>query len=236
MSDPQPLVSVIIPVFNCRYISDALHSVMKQTYPFMEIIVVDDGSTDDTPEILARHEHIMRLRTENRGVAAARNQGLKACHGDLLSFLDADDLWSREKTANQVAFLAKHPDVDAVYGRFRNFFEEGADLPAWIDREKFLAPATGTLISPGTIMVRKRVLPMIGWFNETLKIGEDLDWFARFGNRRIRVFFDDHTVMRRRLHGGNISFSRDRGSRDLLKVFKAAIDRNKDQEPHETRP
>ncbi len=235
MRNARPLVSVIIPVFNCHYIAEALDSVREQTYPLLEIIVVDDGSTDGTAAMAARHENVTLLRIEHRGVAAARNQGLKACHGDLLSFLDADDLWSREKTADQVAFLAEHPDVDAVYGRFRNFFQAGADLPAWIDREKFLAPATGTLVSPGTVMVRKRALPRIGWFDETLKTGEDLDWFARFGDRRIRVVFNDHTVMSRRLHGGNISFRRDQGPRDLLRVFKAVIDRKKDQELHETR-
>jgi len=229
MRDALPLVSVIIPVFNCLYIGDAINSVMEQTYPSLEIIVVDDGSTDMTPEILAEFENIKLLRTENRGVSAARNEGMKICNGDFISFIDADDLWFREKTADQVAFLLDNHEYDVVYGRFRNFFQEGAEIPAWIDRAKFLGPSTGKLISLGTLMIRQKALLRAGMFDETFKIGEDLDWFIRFSEGKIKVFFNDSTVMMRRLHGNNISFRSDKSKRDLLKIFKASIDRKRDQ-------
>lgn len=229
MRDSLPLVSVIIPVFNCRYLGDAVHSVMEQTYPFLEIIVVDDGSTDGSAEAAARLEKVKLLRTENRGVAAARNAGLRNCSGDFISFIDADDLWLKDKTAEQVAFLASHHEVDAVHGRFRNFFEKGAAMPPWVEREKFLDPGAGKLISLGTLLIRKKAAALAGWFDETFRAGEDLDWFARFVDKGIRVSFADRPVLLRRLHGGNISLARGQGRENLLRIFKATIDRKREQ-------
>src|ERR1039457_2632426 len=120
--------SVIVPTFNRGYIlGEAIQSILDQTYPLFEVIIVDDGSTDDTVEVVNRFKDgRVRLiqHSMNSGVAAARNSGLKAAQGDLISFLDSDDLWSPDKLALEVKFLAGHPEVDGVFTDLR---VEGAD-------------------------------------------------------------------------------------------------------------
>ena len=116
-----PLVSVIIPAFNsAQYLADAVESVFAQTYSAVECIVIDDGSTDHTNELLKEllkvHPGLKIARKKNGGLSSARNMGLRECTGDFVSFLDADDVLIPDKIERQVAFLNAHPDVGIVYG------------------------------------------------------------------------------------------------------------------------
>ncbi len=222
-----PLVSVIIPVYNGRYITEALNSVISQTYKNIEIIVINDGSADNISEIISSFQTIIKISTENNGVASARNEGLKICRGDLVSFIDADDTWSDSKIRRQVDFLLKNREYDLIYGRFRNFFQEGSDPPPIVTREKFLDPDKGKLISLGTLMVRKDVFQKTGLFNVDLNTGEDLDWFIKMRESGTRIYFDDQEVMKRRLHSSNLSYINMSVKPDLLKVLKASLDRKR---------
>src|SRR5512143_4014499 len=116
----EPLVSVVMPVYNgARYLRQALESALNQTYRPLEIIVVDDGSTDETSAILAEFgSRIRAIRQKNPGSAAARNAALQAAHGEIIAFLDADDLWLPQKLEVQVAYLRAHPDVELVATRW----------------------------------------------------------------------------------------------------------------------
>src|SRR5213078_156464 len=112
MTDEQPLVSVIIPVYNgARYLRAALESVFAQTYRPIEVIVVDDGSGDDSGVIAQSFPDVHFIHQENQGVAAARNHGFDAARGEFIAFLDQDDLWTPEKLKVQVNYLLNHPDV-----------------------------------------------------------------------------------------------------------------------------
>lgn len=124
-----PLVSVIITTYNAeKFIEQALDSVLHQTYRHIEILVVDDGSTDGTAAILERYQpHVRTLSQPNSGVCVARNRGAAETRGSLLAFLDADDVWTPEKIATQVAAFAKHPHVGAVAANFDEI--DAADLP-----------------------------------------------------------------------------------------------------------
>src|SRR5689334_13044424 len=111
-------VSVVIPTYNRAHtVVDAVVSVLSQTYEDLELVVVDDGSTDDTAERIAavRDPRLSYVRAGHAGVSAARNLGVKHTHGELVAFLDSDDLWRREKLAHEVAFLRARPDVDLVF-------------------------------------------------------------------------------------------------------------------------
>lgn len=122
-----PRVSVVIPGFNCaRYIGQALNSVLAQTYPNIEIILVDDGSTDDTPAVVAPFlDRITYHRQPNGGLAAARNAGMTLATGDYIAWFDADDVCAKDRILVQVAYLASHPDVVAIGSNFAAFDDEG---------------------------------------------------------------------------------------------------------------
>ena len=119
MSPDAPLVSCIIPVFNgARFLGEAVDSILAQTYRPCEVIVVDDGSTDATGDVIAGYgERVVAVRQPNRGEAAARNAGVRAARGALVAFLDADDLWGPEKLTRQAAKLGEDPRIDLCFTR-----------------------------------------------------------------------------------------------------------------------
>ena len=229
MTSSLPIVSVIIPSYNSVYIAEAITSVLEQTYPNIETIVIDDGSTDHTLELISSFSGLKVLRNKNRGVSTARNEGLKVCKGEFISFLDSDDVWVRDKIKRQVAFLLDNIDFDLIYGRFLNYFQEGVVLPKGIDKEKFLNLKTGKLISLGTLMVRREVFHQAGYFDQSIRSGGDLDWFIKIRELGIKTFYDDRLVMRRRLHATNLSYESRVDKSNLIKIFKASIDRKRER-------
>src|SRR6185503_10895386 len=131
MTEQQPLVSVIIPVYNgARYLRAALESVFAQTYRPFEVIVVDDGSIDDSGVIAQSFPDVSYMRQENQGVAAARNHGIEAARGDFFAFLDQDDLWTPEKLKLQIEYLLNHQDLGYTLTQQQYFLEPGTTLPA----------------------------------------------------------------------------------------------------------
>src|SRR5947207_2276441 len=149
----QPLVSVIIPTYNyARFIAEALASVQSQTYSNWEMIVVDDGSTDDTEAVVKRiaadERRISYLRQENAQQAAARNNGIRQAKGNYFQFLDADDLIEPQKLEQQVAFLQQHPEVDIAYSSVRYFSESGERMlsrqySSWEDAGAWMPEISG---------------------------------------------------------------------------------------------
>lgn len=121
------MVSVIIPVYNCEeHVWRAIDSALSQTYREVEVIVIDDGSTDGTPGVLSKYgTRIRRIRQENSGVSAARNTGVEVASGEYISFLDSDDLWFEDKLAVQVRLLERYPDLDAVFSNFQTIDGDG---------------------------------------------------------------------------------------------------------------
>lgn len=174
-------VSVIIPNLNMgRFLPDALASIFRQSEPVREILLVDAGSEDDSLEIMAslaeRHEQVRLLRSELRNPSAVRNRGIEAASGDVIAFLDADDLWPADKLSRQLARLRGEPPVSVVSG-FVQYFDR-------LDREA-LAPAadsrTETLfhVHLGAAVFRRSVFDAIGLFDESLLYSEDVDLLLR---------------------------------------------------------
>lgn len=158
------LVSVIITVYNGeKYIRQTLQSIMDQEYPNLEIIIVDDGSTDDTASIIKQFPaDISYCYQPNSGIAKSWNKGVEKANGTYLTFIDADDIWTEGKLNFQVKFLENHPEVDIVFGYAREFIESKKD------REK-KEPIPG--ISAGTMMIQKDRFLDVGYFNSEWRKG-----------------------------------------------------------------
>lgn len=184
-----PLVSVIIPAFNsAQYLADAVESVFAQTYSVVECIVVDDGSTDHTQELLNKllklHPGLKTARKTNGGLSSARNMGLRESTGDFISFLDADDVLIPDKIERQVAYLNANPDVGIVYGdcliateTLRPMKMYTAEMPRDIEPIDALCYRNwfGVMIP----LVRRTVIDRVGEFDEELASAEDWDYWIR---------------------------------------------------------
>ncbi|HEV8417024.1 MAG TPA: glycosyltransferase [Bryobacteraceae bacterium] len=218
-SDGAPaLVTVVIPAYNAeRHIAEALEGVLRQTYRPVEIVVVDDGSTDATAETVRRFGPRVRFATQaNAGAGAARNRGVAMATGRYIAFLDADDWWPPEKLARQVEILEQNPGCDLVFGQVQQFVHGGKDLGG---------PEPGIL--PGTLLARREAFQRVGPLAEDLKLGEFIDWYARAREAGLSSRIESDVWLRRRIHEDNLGV-RERASRgDYLRVLKAAMDRRR---------
>jgi glycosyltransferase involved in cell wall biosynthesis len=218
-----PLVSVIIPVFNGgQYIRGALESAFGQQYRPIEVIVVDDGSTDNTAEIVRFFKDVTYLHQSNQGVPAARDVGISIAQGEFIAFLDADDLWTRDKLNTQISWLLEHPDIAYVTAKFRNFLEKDVKRPWWVKEEHLLEDQKGGVPN---LVVRKSVFEKIGVFDANCRSGSDLDWVLRAKDAGFVGTTLPHTLLHRRIHDSNLSYQWQGGRALLLKSLKASIDR-----------
>jgi glycosyltransferase involved in cell wall biosynthesis len=228
-----PSISCIVPAYQAaRYIAAALDSIFAQTLSPFEVIVVDDGSTDATPQLLDRYgDRIRRLRRANAGPAAARNDGIRAARGEWLAFLDADDLWHPEKLARQTAFLAARPDLDCCLTWKRQFWEDcvRADEER-LRREQhpITTDAPGYVLQ--TLLVGRTDFLRIGLLDERLRVGEDTDWLARAEDLGLRRGVIPEVLVYRRMHEYNLSYEghSPRGVDDRLAIVAARMKRRRE--------
>jgi glycosyltransferase involved in cell wall biosynthesis len=220
-----PLVSVIVPVYNGeRYLGAALTSALGQTYVSLEVIVVDDGSTDGTGDV-ARRYPVRYVRQVNQGTGAARNTGLAAARGDFIGHLDADDLWEPDKTRLQVAALAADPGLDAVSGHVVEF--HSPDLPD--EARRRLRPPRSSV--PGHVhqamTIRREAHARVGQFETHWTIGQDMSWFMRAREIGFRFSVLPDIVLRRRLHAASKGVTLAEHAHQRLLIVKAALDRRR---------
>ena len=214
----RPLVSVAMPVFNGeRFLAQAIESVLAQTWSPVETIVVDDGSTDRSADI-ARGYPVTYVRQEHSCVAAARNRGVAAAQGELVSFLDHDDVWLPRKLELQVEALARNPSAGICMCRFETFRPGSPDRGA--------SYSTGQL---GTLLVRREVFDEVGLFDTSYPAGDDTDWFLRTKDLGVEFVTLDEPLQRYRLHDASMSASRDprERSRLRLRLIHASIRRKR---------
>lgn len=194
MPEQLPRVSVIVPTHNsARYLPEAIDSVLGQTYRDFEIIVVDDGSTDDTQEVLARYgDQIRVVRQRNQGSAAARNAGILAARGEFIAFLDADDLWLPQKLERQMPLFGERPEIGWVYSDYREFDESGLRTRSFFEREGLrpppegwvlLALAKGCITWTTTVVVRASCFQEAGLFDGAFPRAQDYDMWLRLAAR-----------------------------------------------------
>ena len=221
------LISCIVPVFNGeRYLAEALDSILAQTWRPLEVIVVDDGSTDGTAHIAAGYgAEASYLHQANAGPAAARNRGLDAAAGEFIAFLDADDLWHKEKLARQMARFEARPELELCLSHLQHFWEpEMKDEEDRLRDHRFSKPLPGYAIQ--AILARRTLFDAVGRFDPALRMGEDVDWFLRSADRGTVTEMLPDVLTFRRLHASNMS--REATVFDALpRIFKASLDRRR---------
>ncbi len=222
------LVSVVIPTFNrARFLGEALESVLAQTYRPLEIIVVDDGSQDETPRLVTRYPVIYHRKIRG-GPASARNRGILLSKGELIAFLDSDDLWLPEKIARQVAFFRKHPEAMAVQPE-EIWIKDGRRIFPQRKHRKpdgyfFHRAVKLCLVSPSGVMLRRKVFEEIGLFDEEFPVCEDYELWLRLAARYPVHLLPEPLVIKRGGHPDQLS--RTPGldywrARALLKILRA---------------
>jgi glycosyltransferase involved in cell wall biosynthesis len=221
-ADDRPLVSVIVPVYNGeRHLRDALESILAQDYRPIEVIVVDDGSTDRSAEIVRQFSEIRLISQPNQGPAAARNRGILASRGSLIAFLDQDDLWVPGKLTKQLAYLGAHPEVRFVITMQQMFLEPGEARPYWLKPELLDQPGPGFM--PSTLLSRRELFDSLGLFDASYSTSSDTDWFFRAKDRGVAMATIPEVLLHKRVHGGNQSFQSLTLNRELLRVARASI-------------
>lgn len=224
----QPLVSVIIPVYNgARYLRAALESVFAQTYRPFEVIVVNDGSVDDSGVIAQSFPDVRYIQQVNQGVAAARNNGIEAARGEFYAFLDQDDLWKPEKLELQIEYLQSHPEIGYTLTQQQFFLEPGATLPPWFRKDLLAAVHTGWVL--GTLVVRRTTFEQVGNFATGYSAANDSDWFFRAKAAEIPMAVVPELLLLKRIHEANDSARAKEVLSELLKVVKSSLDRQRGQ-------
>ena len=221
------LVSVVVPVYNGeRHVAAALDSVLAQRHRPLEILVVDDGSTDSTVRIVRGYAPEVRLiERERQGPPMARNAGVRAAAGEFIAFLDHDDLWSPGKLECQMACLERNPALDLVFGQAVNFFSP--ELTAE-ERERLavpLRPLPGLL--QGAMLARRRAFDRIGLFSEDHEVGDFIDWYGRAMVAQMNVEMPPETVLHRRIHSSNFQRVNRHRQREYLRLLKDLLDRRR---------
>jgi glycosyltransferase involved in cell wall biosynthesis len=202
-------VSVVIPVYNnASYIAAAVQSVLSQTRPADEIIVVDDGSTDGTAKALKQFQSSIRyVHQQNRGEPAARNRGLRESASEFVAFLDGDDLWCENKLELQMKYLKEHPNCALVYSDMSTFDENGVIDASVTKRFRMSMPCgrifpalfERSLFGSGTVVFRKCCVDTVGYFDEDLLVGSDYEMWLRI-TRHFDVGAVDHPLLMYRHH------------------------------------
>jgi glycosyltransferase involved in cell wall biosynthesis len=204
MINSNPVISVIIPVYNGeKFLAEAVQSVLAQNYPSLEIIIVDDGSTDNTRKICDNYKHLIKyLYQDNAGPSSARNMGLSLATGEFISFLDVDDLWPVNKLKDHLAEFKKNPSLGFVQGFTEQVYyrKYNPDLSKISKKEEIIF---GFLLGSG--LYRKSIFDKVGNFDTGMKFCEDLDWFLRAREEEIPFKVQEKLTLIYRIHGENLT-------------------------------
>lgn len=215
-----PRVSVLIPAYNSgRFLGDAIESVLAQTFSDYEIIVVDDGSTDNTAQVVARYPQVKYIPREHCGVSAARNAAVAAATGEIVAFLDADDLWVADKLEKQVAYLDENPDCMLVFTKAENFYHDDSVQEGSREEELYNSSLERCII---TCAIRRSVFEKYGVFRTDYPHGEDTQFMFRLSISGLSL---DHclpeVLYRRRIHNNNISLTHESSGPDRVMAIMA---------------
>jgi glycosyltransferase involved in cell wall biosynthesis len=215
---PASAISVVIPVFDGeRLLAEAIESVLAQSLPADEVVVVDDGSTDGSAKVAESFGPPVRvLRRPHRGVAAARNAAVEESDGELIAFQDADDLMKPDRLERQVAALGRASSPALTLGRAEVRGEDDFAPPSWLE----WAYANSDRYTPATLIATRSAMELVGPFDETMRRGSDTDWLLRALEAGLRPVLMEEDVIVRRFHGGNLSYGYEGYRRAMFGILR----------------
>jgi len=229
-----PLISVIIPTYNrMQYICETIDSVLEQTYKNIEIIVVDDGSIDNTKDVLSRYgSKISYIYQNNAGPSAARNNGIKQSNGELLAFLDSDDIWLQQKLEKQLELIQQSPDIGLVScGSYDidssgNIIGEPFIQRNYKSRELLVkALILRNVVGGGSFpLIRRECFDKLGLFSEDIIICEDRDMWIRIA-KRYEIKFIEEPLIKYRIHETNLNKDVTRIKNSTRKLIERNVDK-----------
>ncbi len=219
------LVSVIIPVYNGdRFIKQAIESVLNQSYTNLEIIVIDDGSTDNTKNVVLSFPEVYYHYQEHQGVASARNKALSMANGDFIAFLDADDFYDHKKLEIQLTYLQNNPAIDICFCYQHNFIEDGFSL----SEKDYIHFMQNEKIGLITMMVRKFVFEKVGLFNVKFAHSTDFEWITRTKELGVNSVIISDILLSRRIHNTNITLAWRKNNDNLrFQILKESLERKR---------
>jgi len=224
-----PLISVIVPVFNGeKFIHDAVKNIIDQNYPALEIIIVDDGSKDNTRAVVEiLNKDIRYFYQDNQGPASARNRGIKDASGEFIAFLDVDDLWPENNLNVLVAYLLENPEVMVVRG-----YAQLMEISEQTGEYNFIGnPRESFSDYIGAALYRESVFRKAGLFDQYLTCGEDTEWFKKTLSLNILVKRIKEVTLHVRRHGGNMTLNESFVQKNKLHIFKKALDQVRTLDP-----
>jgi glycosyltransferase involved in cell wall biosynthesis len=220
------LVTAILPSYNGgSYLPEAIESARRQTYRPIEILVVDDGSTDGTAAAANSYPGVRCLSLpRNQGSAEARNQGIAAAAGSFIAFLDSDDLWMPDKIERQMALFNGDPALDVVFTGVEQF--HSPELTE-AERRAFPLPAGAGGKCPSSLLAKRTAFAVTGPFCSTWRVGEFIDWYARAMEHGLREAELPDALVRRRVHKDNLTLRARNAKTDYVHILKASLDRRR---------
>jgi glycosyltransferase involved in cell wall biosynthesis len=222
----QQLATVIVPVYNSeRYLEDTLKSIFNQDYQPIEVIVVDDGSTDSSAKIAKSFKNIRYIYQANQGPSAARNTGITISQGEFIAFLDSDDMWMPEKLSLQINYLLNHPDVGFVVAHRRMLIEQGIKRPLWYKEHIFQKDSV--CFGASAMLAWRNTFKEVGPYNPSYRFGENAEWLTRAKDAGVRYSILPETLLISRVHDKNLTHHLNEMRPNILRALKASIDRQR---------
>jgi glycosyltransferase involved in cell wall biosynthesis len=228
-NDSAAEISVILPVFNREtLVETSLRSILAQSHRPLDVVVVDDGSTDGSTGVVERFgEEVRLIRQDHAGVSVARNCGLQSSHGSLIAFLDSDDVWPIDWLADAAARMEREPDIAIVHGTTEIVRTATADN----HQPRFIADGNHVCRELlGSLLIRRECFGRVGPFDETLDTGEDLDWIARAKELGCAFASISDRVLEHRIHADNMTNDSTRAKRGIAEMIKRKLDRRRRRE------
>jgi glycosyltransferase involved in cell wall biosynthesis len=219
-----PLVSVILPVKNGeRFLRAAIESVLAQDYRPLELIVIDGKSRDTTASIAKSFEEVKYVLQKGEGVANAWNLGIKMSRGEYIAFQAHDDRWVPDKLIKQISYLKDNPKMGYVIAKVKFILEPGEKIPPGFRAELLEGEHIGRTIE--NMVARKSLFDRIGLFSESLAVGNDVEWFVRAKDRKVKMDSIPEVLLYKRVHDANVTFvaNPQEGNRALLQIMHQSI-------------